>query len=53
MHHGNYALQALLYQVALHRYLEWRLPGYRPSAHLGGSMYLFVRGMTGPETPVA
>ena len=53
MHHGNYVLQALLYQVALHRYLEWRLPGYRPSAHLGGSMYLFVRGMIGPETPVA
>ena len=53
MHHGNYVLQALLYQVALHRYLEWRLPGYRPSAHLGGSMYLFVRGMIGPDTPVA
>ncbi|MDE0370196.1 MAG: UvrD-helicase domain-containing protein, partial [bacterium] len=47
MHHGNYVLQALLYQVALHRYLEWRLPGYRPSVHLGGSMYLFVRGMIG------
>ncbi|MCE2529277.1 MAG: UvrD-helicase domain-containing protein [Acidimicrobiia bacterium] len=53
MHHGNYVLQALLYQVALHRYLEWRLPGYRPSAHLGGSMYLFIRGMIGPRTPVA
>ena len=24
MHHGNYALQALLYQAALHRYLQWR-----------------------------
>ena len=53
MHHGNYVLQALLYQVALHRYLEWRLPGYLPSTHLGGSMYLFVRGMIGPRTPVA
>ena len=52
MQHGNYVLQALLYQVALHRYLEWRLPGYRPSVHLGGSMYLFVRGMIGPDTPV-
>ena len=52
MHHGNYVLQALLYQVALHRYLEWRLPGYRPSDHLGGSIYLFVRGMIGPGTPV-
>ena len=52
MHHGNYVLQALLYQVALHRYLQWRLEGYEPSVHLGGSMYLFVRGMIGPETPV-
>ncbi len=52
MHHGNYALQALLYQAALHRYLQWRLAGYRPEAHLGGSMYLFVRGMIGPRTPV-
>ena len=53
MNHGNYPLQALLYQVALHRYLQWRLPGYRPEEHLGGSMYLFVRAMIGPGTPVA
>ena len=26
----DYPLQALLYSVALHRYLRWRLPGYRP-----------------------
>ncbi|MDE0169280.1 MAG: UvrD-helicase domain-containing protein [bacterium] len=52
MHHGNYVLQALLYQVALHRYLEWRLDGYDPSRHLGGSIYLFVRGMIGAATPV-
>ena len=26
----HYALQALLYTVALHRYLRWRLPGYDP-----------------------
>ena len=53
MNHGNYPLQALLYQVALHRYLQWRLAGYRPEEHLGGSMYLFVRGMIGPDTPAA
>ena len=52
MHEGNYVLQALLYQVALHRYLHWRLDGYDPDRHLGGSMYLFVRGMIGPDTPV-
>ncbi len=49
---GNYVLQATLYQVALHRYLQWRLAGYDPHRHLGGSMYLFVRGMAGPDTPV-
>jgi exodeoxyribonuclease V beta subunit len=49
---GNYVLQATLYQVALHRYLQWRLRGYDPARHLGGAMYLFVRGMTGPDAPV-
>jgi exodeoxyribonuclease V beta subunit len=45
----HYPLQALLYSVALHRYLRWRLPGYEPSVHLGGIAYLFLRGMTGPD----
>ena len=49
---SNYVLQATMYQVALHRYLQWRLPGYDPEVHLGGSMYLFVRGMVGADTPV-
>jgi exodeoxyribonuclease V beta subunit len=43
----HYALQALLYMVALHRFLRWRLPGYEPSRHLAGVAYLFVRGMVG------
>jgi exodeoxyribonuclease V beta subunit len=51
MLHSHYPLQALLYSVVLHRYLRWRLPGYDPSAHLGGVLYLFLRGMCGPETP--
>ena len=46
MHHSHYALQALLYTVALHRYLRWRLKGYDPEQHLAGVLYLFVRGMT-------
>jgi exodeoxyribonuclease V beta subunit len=50
---GNYVLQATLYQVALHRYLQWRLRGFDPAQHLGGSLYLFVRGMAGAEAPVA
>jgi exodeoxyribonuclease V beta subunit len=45
MVHHQYPLQAALYLVALHRYLRWRLPGYRPHEHLGGAAYLFVRGM--------
>ncbi|NGP04724.1 UvrD-helicase domain-containing protein [Rhodococcus sp. 14C212] len=48
---AHYPMQALLYAVALHRYLRWRLPGYDPAVHLGGVQYLFVRGMVGPDTP--
>ncbi|WP_432557968.1 UvrD-helicase domain-containing protein [Granulicoccus sp. GXG6511] len=49
---AHYPLQALLYAVALHRFLRWRLPDYDPDRHLGGVVYLFVRGMAGPDTPV-
>lgn len=52
MQRHHYPLQALLYLVALHRYLRWRLPGYDPEEHLGGVLYLFLRGMVGPATPV-
>ncbi|MFW0796878.1 UvrD-helicase domain-containing protein [Gordonia sp. CPCC 205515] len=48
---AHYPLQALLYSVALHRYLRWRLPGYRAQEHLGPVQYHFVRGMIGPDTP--
>ena len=48
---GDYVMQSLLYQVALHRFLSVRVTDYRPEEHLGGSLYLFVRGMTGPDTP--
>lgn len=43
----HYPLQSLLYQVALHRYLRAALVEYDPKVHLGGSAYLFLRGMTG------
>ena len=52
MQHAHYPLQAILYTVALHRYLRWRLHGYEPERNLGGVLYLFLRGMTGPESPV-
>ena len=51
MQQAHYPLQALLYSVALHRYLRWRVAGYDPDVHLGGVLYLFVRGMTGPDCP--
>lgn len=52
MLHSDYPLQALLYCVVLHRFLRWRQPGYQADEHLGGVLYLFLRGMCGPETPV-
>ena len=52
MVHSDYPLQALLYAVVLHRYLRWRQPGYDPSVHLGGVVYLYLRGMCGPQTPL-
>jgi len=52
MAHHHYGLQALLYSVAIHRYLRWRLPGYEPAINLGGAAYLFVRGMAGPDVAI-
>ncbi|KAB7746642.1 AAA family ATPase [Nostocoides sp. F2B08] len=52
MGHSSYPLQALLYAVVAHRFLRWRLRGYRPRTHLGGVLYLYVRGMCGADTPV-
>ncbi|SMO51978.1 DNA helicase/exodeoxyribonuclease V, beta subunit [Propioniciclava tarda] len=49
---SHYPLQALLYSVALHRFLARRQKGYDPKRHLAGSAYLFVRGMAGPATPI-
>ena len=36
MEAAHYPLQALLYTVALHRYLRWRVRGYDPEQHLAG-----------------
>ena len=51
MRRTHYPLQAILYCVALHRFLAGRLPGYDPQLHLGGVGYLFVRGMAGRSAP--
>ncbi len=47
----GYPLQALLYTVALHRHLQRRMPGYDYERHMGGYLYLFMRGLAGADTP--
>ena len=45
----HYPLQAHLYLLALHRLLKWRLKNYQPNLHLGGYLYLFIKGLPDPE----
>ena len=45
---ARYDLQMILYLTALHRHLQDRLPNYDPVVHLGGALYLFVRGIDSP-----
>ncbi len=52
MGEAHYHLQALLYTLALHRLLRQRLGRrYDYDRHLGGHLYLFLRGLAGPESP--
>ncbi|HVL07289.1 MAG TPA: UvrD-helicase domain-containing protein [Acidimicrobiales bacterium] len=51
MYAAHYPLQALLYTVALHRYLRWRVRRYDVERDVAGVLYLFVRGMVGAATP--
>ncbi len=44
----RYDLQMCLYLLALHRQLKLRLPGYDYDQHLGGALYLFIRGHQAP-----
>jgi exodeoxyribonuclease V beta subunit len=53
MQRSHYALQALLYAVALHRYLRWRLPSHDADRDRPAVLYLFLRGMVGAATPRA
>lgn len=41
----GYHLQLLLYTLALHRWLQARLPNYSYEQHMGPGLYLFVRGV--------
>ncbi|WP_145128952.1 exodeoxyribonuclease V subunit beta [Pseudomonas sp. URMO17WK12:I11] len=44
----RYDLQLCLYLLALHRQLKLRLPGYDYEQHMGGALYLFIRGHQAP-----
>ncbi len=47
---SRYEVQYALYLLALHRLLRARLgPDYDPDRHLGGAVYVFLRGLNGPD----
>ncbi|MBC3364513.1 exodeoxyribonuclease V subunit beta [Pseudomonas sp. SWRI154] len=41
---NRYDLQYVLYLLALHRQLKARLPNYEYDRHVGGALYIFLRG---------
>jgi len=45
---ARYDLQYVLYLLALHRLLRARLPDYDYDRHIGGAVYLFLRGIDAP-----
>jgi exodeoxyribonuclease V beta subunit len=50
MAHSEYDLQALIYTLALHRWLRFRLgDGYDYTRDFGGVRYLFCRGLDAPR----
>lgn len=42
---ARYDLQYAIYTLALHRLLRARLPGYDYERHIGGVLYLYLRGI--------
>ncbi len=52
MSHSEYTLQALIYTVALHRWLRFRLGAeYDYARDFGGVRYLFCRGLDAARDP--
>jgi exodeoxyribonuclease V beta subunit len=45
MEHHHYPLQAILYGVAIHRFLRWKTPTLNSDDVIGGVAYFFLRGM--------
>ncbi|TDS95651.1 DNA helicase/exodeoxyribonuclease V beta subunit [Rahnella sp. BIGb0236] len=52
MRDHRYDLQFTLYLFALHRLLKSRLPDYDYDRHIGGAVYLFLRGSHAPGNGV-
>jgi exodeoxyribonuclease V beta subunit len=48
----RYDLQYVLYLFALHRLLGSRLPDYDYDRHMGGALYLYLRGVGAPTAGV-
>ncbi len=48
----RYEVQYVLYTLALHRLLKSRLPDYHYEQHMGGAVYLFLRGIDTPGAGV-
>ena len=49
---NRYDLQYVLYLFALHRLLQSRLRDYDYDRHVGGALYLFLRGIAAPSRGV-
>ena len=45
MAESNYHLQYLIYTLAVKKYLQLKVPGFKYGTHFGGVIYLFVRGI--------
>lgn len=50
--HKRYDVQYVLYTLALHRLLKVRLADYDYDLHMGGAVYLFLRGIEQPGAGV-
>ena len=50
--HKRYDVQSVLYTLALHRLLRNRVPGSHYEQHMGGAVYLFMRGLGQPGAGV-
>lgn len=47
IHEHQYDVQYVIYTLAMHRYLQQRVNNYDYDTHIGGCLYLFLRGMDG------